>query len=145
MDAEKRRRKWSSNDHLFIEKKAFLPAGIVRFFPAPDYKIELREVEAGDRFVLQIHIQNNSLNLLTLQQYLLLEVLGLFYFYPAWMDSAEYVVREFSPGYQSTEILYDFIWPDNCSTTDPLKFWLGYFDPQTQSIAGSIDSVSFGF
>ncbi len=99
----------------------------------------------GDRFLLSINAVNNKPQTYTLRQYLILDVFGDYFFYPGWSQDLVYETVIFNAFDDLTSTILDFQWPEVSSSAEDLKFWLGYFDPETQSVAGEIKSVTFGY
>ncbi len=101
--------------------------------------------DAGESFVLDIEIFNNTATEITVQQFLILDVFGSYYFHPEWQETVDFTERDFLPGFYAMENIFDFVWPEVTGSADDLKFWLGFFDPANQSIIGEIDWVTFGY
>ena len=101
--------------------------------------------EAGDPFLLQIDLYNGTVDTLNIQQFLLLDVYGMFFFHPSWGTAVDFVDRHIVPGYNEIETILDFTWPGNVGSANDLRFWLGYFDPMAQVIVGEIDTAEFGY
>jgi carboxypeptidase T len=101
--------------------------------------------EGGEQFLLQLDIYNGRTEQLDLQQFLFLDVYGLFFFYPSWSISVDYIDRSIIPGYDELETILDFTWPSGVGGATGLNFWLGFYDPAAQVIVGNIDTVEFGY
>jgi len=101
--------------------------------------------EPGEQFLLEIEINNHSPIQYDVQQFLILEVYDFFYFHPGWTESVDLTIRQIDPWFQSMEPILDFAWPANAGAAQNLRFWLGYLDPEEQSVVGDIKSVMFGY
>ncbi|MBN1356017.1 hypothetical protein JXA40_07075 [bacterium] len=101
--------------------------------------------EAGDPFILKIHVSNGSTGLLTLDRFLVLDVYGSYFFNPSWRQSVDFETGTFPPGYSGTETILDFIWPEEAGSADDLIFWLGYYDSAASQVAGDIDMAEFSY
>lgn len=101
--------------------------------------------EAGETFLLQIDVRNGTTAMIDVQQFMLLDVYGLYFFHPSWGTDADFLNRHFLPGYSEVETILEFVWPANVGSADGLRFWLGYFDPVLQVIVGDINTVEFGY
>ncbi|MBN1551911.1 hypothetical protein JW979_10595 [bacterium] len=101
--------------------------------------------EAGDQFLLQIDITNDSDSSISLDQYLILQVYSMFFFYPSWHENLDLVTRTFEPGYSELETIFNFDWPANVGTANDLHFYLAYCKPGTYELFGDFDIVTFGY
>ncbi len=97
----------------------------------------------GDMFHLETEIVN-GLGAFNVDEYLLLEVYGMFWFYPDWSEDLDYVKRFIDDGTHRQTIL-EFIWPNVDSGADGLFFYYALFAPDTFDLMSDISYVIFGY
>ncbi|MBN1550784.1 hypothetical protein JW979_04930 [bacterium] len=110
-----------------------------------DLEISDTSFQAGDHFLLTRRAINPGPEV-TLEEWIILDVYGMYWFYPRWMMTPDYVLTTL-PGYSDeTMTIMDFNWPEgNFGTVSGLYFWGAFLDPNTSQIVGSYDFVEFGY
>ncbi|MBN1355400.1 hypothetical protein JXA40_03910 [bacterium] len=98
-----------------------------------------------DPFVLDIHTVNPSSQTFNVDQYLALEVAGLFFFWPQWTDAVGYAQRSYPAGCDSRENIFDFTWPSGVGSFSGIHFYLVSLNTATQTLAGPWDMVEWGY
>ncbi len=98
----------------------------------------------GDRFHLQLTLGNNGPTV-TLDLYIALQVGNHFFFWPGWSRDIEFQNTELPQGYDSTDTLLDFIWPDGAGSFQDICFWAVLLDPGTGSVAVPPESECFDY
>ena len=78
-------------------------------------------------------------------EYLILDVFGELFFYPGWTTDVDFQPRTFAPGEHAVDKIFDFMWPNVEGSVSGLRFYLGFLDPTTYTLVGSIDMVEFGY
>lgn len=100
---------------------------------------------AGDRFVLEINSKNAGASPFTVDQYLVLQVLDLYFFWPTWSNELGFDVRTYAAGYDDLETILDFYWPSGAGSFSPIYFWLVATLPDTFDLACTPDTLEFGY
>lgn len=101
-----------------------------------------RELTAGDRFLLEWQVLNPG-PALTAEQAIVLDVWGLYFFWPNWTDVTEWQQRTFAGAETHEETILDFIWPSGVGAAEGIWFWAALFDIETLEIYGGLQSISF--
>ena len=127
-----------------------LPTGTAEPTAMPDtLTLELHLSEetftGGDRFCLQRKAINPGPEI-TVQEWLILEAGGMFWFAPSWTETPSYDLLTL-PGESIRErVIFDFDWPDDVSgSAHGLRFWGAFLDPVYPAIVGEFDMVDFGY
>ena len=100
---------------------------------------------AGSEFELRLVIENRTGESLYLDQYLLLDIQGLYFFYPGWSEDPVLDVRDFAPGFSEDSTILEFTWPAAGANLENICFWLGYCHAGTAELVGEVDLVSFDY
>lgn len=80
----------------------------------------------GDRFTLDLLIDNQSGHSIQVQCYVILDACGCYFFWPDWSSRINSKTYDFVAGvYQET--IFDFIWPQVQSSSNCLAFWGALF------------------
>jgi len=101
--------------------------------------------EAGEPFLLHIATRNSTDSSLILERYVVLDVFGTYFFHPLWRQDLDYVIMTFTPDYEGSDIILDFVWPLGAGEAEGLVFWLAYLEPGTINLVGEVDTLSFGY
>ena len=99
----------------------------------------------GHEFNLSFTTQNPTNLTYYVDQYLLLEIATLYFFWPAWSEDLSYEYREYQPGYNDTETIFNFTWPGGAGTYMDNWFYLATFDAGTFNLSGNLDMVKWGY
>ncbi|MBN2055800.1 metallophosphoesterase [bacterium] len=99
---------------------------------------------AGDRFRLRFDVSNPGGELAAVQ-YVLLEIDGAFWSYPAWTAGVDGIPLRIAAGQGWSEYILDFIWPEDTGTGERLRFWAALIEPGANELIGSFDMVEWGY
>ncbi len=99
--------------------------------------------QEGDMFRLTTEIFN-PFNALIVEEYIILDVYGAYFFYPGWTESVD---SEWwgLPTQMFNQTILEFIWPEVAGQANELTFWIGLVEPGTVNILGSVDHARFGY
>lgn len=120
-----------------------------QFAPARFLEVDLELPAAhfseGDLFNLWSFTTNPGRNQGELPLVVVLEVSGVFWFFPSWTHAFEYQMFDVPNGYTSYEILPDFYWPAGVGSAAGLRFYGALLTPDLSSIFGLYDVEEFSF
>lgn len=108
-----------------------------------DLQMTDTQLQPGDLFRLDRQ-SNNSGNPIMVDEYLLLELFGSFWFWPNWTVQADYATVEIQFGQQPVETILTFSWPSGAGTVQGVKFWGAYLHAGT-SILICHDMIEWEF
>ncbi len=116
----------------------------------PDALIQELELSSemfhpGDLFELYVNTMNPGTGTYSIDQYIALQVLTSFYFWPSWETAIDSEPRTFPAGYDDSEEILTFNWPSGTGSFSGLAFWVVAMDKATGDLAGPYDSVEFGY
>jgi hypothetical protein len=113
---------------------------------APWYDLELADdnLVPGDLFQLDARAGNPSAQVLTADEYIVLDVFGAYYFYPAWTQSLQSRLVSVEPGTEMHHTVLSFYWPDNAGSAVGLYFYGALFEPSTFDLI-DLDSIFWSF
>ncbi|MBN1356753.1 hypothetical protein JXA40_10875 [bacterium] len=100
--------------------------------------------EAGEDFLFQCEIERNGPTV-TVEQYIILDVYGVYFFWPSWSETLDYENHSYPDGYHETTPIFDFIWPVVGGHASGLYFYAGCLAPGTTQLVGDISVVEFGY
>jgi C1A family cysteine protease len=89
--------------------------------------------QAGDFFEL-IFTVNNYQESREVNEWLLLDVYGQYWFWPSWSAQADFRTRTLTPRCSMRESILSFDWPEISGHADGLKFWAAIIDAQSGDI-----------
>jgi len=100
----------------------------------------------GDQFLLTFCYQNPGSGQ-SLDQYVLLDVFGLYFFWPGWEEAVDFERTFVRPGSNCADpqTILEFTWPDTDAAADGVAFWGAYLNPSAPVIVGNFDHLTFGF
>lgn len=97
-----------------------------------------------DVFELSCLIDNCTGNPFTLDEYIILDVMGQLWFWPSWSQSVDFNTVTLNPGaIQDHRVLW-FYWPAGVGALDGIKFWGGILSSGTTNLL-QFDSVQWGY
>ncbi|MBN1552916.1 hypothetical protein JW979_15690 [bacterium] len=99
----------------------------------------------NDPFVLDVHTVNPEDFTVSVDQYLALEVAGVFFFWPEWSADVSYAERSYTAGYDDYENIFNFTWPSGVGSFQGIRFWLVSILSGTAYLAGPYDMVEWGY
>ena len=129
----------NSNDGFLDFETSPITSGV-------DLQLNMESFTENDPFVLDCWVNNASLDTVEdLDLFVILEVAGLYYYYPNWTDTVDWQnLDELLPGKEFKSI-FDFTWPaGDFGTFSGINFYGGLVTPDIQ-LFGDYDVVSFGF
>jgi len=100
--------------------------------------------EAEEEFHLQCEIQRYG-STVTVEQYILLDVYGLYFFWPSWSEDLDFENHTYPDGYHETSSILQFIWPEVQGHADGLFFYAGCLYTGTTTLIGEVSMVEFGY
>lgn len=92
----------------------------------------------GDPFDFRVRVENPNTRPFGVDEYVLLDVWGEYYFWPSWGQEIDKKFEEFLPG-ETQQVILSFTWPRGAGEADGLAFWGAIFLP------GSFDLLSYGY
>ena len=79
-----------------------------------------------------------------IQQYLVLDVHGAYFFHPSWEEPLDQSDRSLPPG-ETVEWFLELQWPEGVGADQGLRFWLAAVDPATGELPGGYSFVEWGY
>lgn len=110
-----------------------------------DLRVNDANVAAGLPFVLFREWVNHSSEPAAVDEYIVLDVYGLYWFWPSWSQSIDNRSQTVLADKREAENLLYFIWPEGAGSASGLMFWGVLLDPDTMSIVGNYDNVTWGY
>jgi hypothetical protein len=114
-----------------------------------DLTVELRLnhpwFTGGDRLVLSLRTENRTLQQALVDQYVVLEVLGSYFFHPSWGTSPESTPRSLPPRSEETTDLVDLLLPTPLPAGGPFFFHAALLHAGSSDLASNVSTVVFGF
>ncbi|MBN1296703.1 hypothetical protein JXA80_07970 [bacterium] len=110
---------------------------------ATDIVLNQSHYYGGDRFLLTVRHSNSS-SPIHVDRYILLDVYGMYWFWPSWSDAPDSSAVTISSGYSESPV-FDFTWPSGVGTAEGLRFWAALLDPTSIQLVGPWDYVTFGY
>lgn len=98
--------------------------------------------EAGDPFELDLHLAGSGG--VTADIFVILDVYGMYWFWPGWTETADFVTDTPAAGVTSIN-LFNFTWPAVSGSAAGLYFWAGAVASGSAELTGDIDWVEFGY
>ncbi len=110
-----------------------------------DYQIftNQRYFHENDEFILKISIRN-GLEPVTVDQYIMLDISGHYWFWPSWKQELDFEQRNYQYGI-TEDVILEFVWPLTSGSLDGIKIWLGCTEPSTYELVGQITYTEFGY
>ncbi len=112
--------------------------------PGVDLMLNAEVFYETDRFLLEIDYLNPNAAPVQADVYLILDVYGVYWFWPSWTHEIDSASRSMPPRNATREILLDFIWPPYNGTFDGVTLWAAALVPGTSNLIGRYDHVTFG-
>jgi peroxiredoxin len=97
---------------------------------------------AGDLFVLSTRVV--TLGAVELDQFVVLDVYGSYWFWPSWGTELDSERRSF-PGGELNEELLSFTWPSGAGSATEIRFWAALLRPADGSLYGRYGNCEFSF
>ncbi|MBN2057062.1 hypothetical protein JW905_19195 [bacterium] len=99
---------------------------------------------SGDPFILTLSVANHG-PATTVQQYVILDVFGMYWFHDDWSSEPDSTIRSLQAGASWQDTILDFTWPAGAGTADDVRFWAAMLIPDTSTLASNIDYCDFGW
>jgi hypothetical protein len=109
-----------------------------------DLRLNKTMFEPFDHFVLSTLIINNSATI-EVDEYILLDVYGSFWFWPTWSQTLDFERRTIEAGETYEDTIIDIWWPAGAGSADDLRFYGALLDPETSTLVCNFDMVEFGY
>ncbi len=110
-----------------------------------DLELNKTTFTGGDDFLLTCRSYNPGSEI-TLDQYILLDAVGQYFFWPDWTVSPACRLTTVPQGTSPSETILSFTWPEgNMGQISGLHFWAAFLDPSTNTLVGELDFVEFGY
>ena len=98
-----------------------------------------------DTFKLDVRIYS-PLTTMTVDEYIVLDIASTYYyFWPSWGQGADSKAVNLIPGYDETENIFTFTWPDGVGSAGNLRFWAAMIDPETMQLYGQYDMEEWSY
>jgi|GEM_PF-402523 len=110
-----------------------------------DLRINDTNVAPGLPFVLFREWVNHSSQGAGVDEYIILDVYGLYWFWPSWTQTVDNQSQNVAADERHADNLMSFIWPDGAGSASGLIFWGALLDPGTSTLVGNVDNVSWGY
>lgn len=112
---------------------------------AVTYDIALydNDLEAGDLFRLT-RACFNPFAAVTVDEYILLDVYGSYWFWPAWSTSPDFETWGLPSGSGNDDVILEFTWPTVEGTAEDLRFWGAFLTSGTTDLI-VYDMVTWGY
>jgi hypothetical protein len=99
----------------------------------------------NDDFLLKVRTRNPASSAVAVDQYIALQVIDSFYFWPSWSVSPNCGDRSYNAGCDMQETILEFVWPSGAGSFSPLYFWLVSLRADTSTLAGPFDSAGWEY
>ncbi|MBN2053970.1 hypothetical protein JW905_03545 [bacterium] len=103
------------------------------------------EYHPGDRFHLGVTITNADPVSHAVEEYIIVEAFGNFYYRPAWTNEPYGDPMGLGPAAEVSHEIADFIWPEGVGSGRDIRFWGALVDVATGLLAGEYDVYGFDF
>jgi len=92
------------------------------------------DLHTGDLFLLERECGNPLETLLTADEYIILDVFGLYWFWPGWTQNLDKMQLDLSSGEHRNDTILTFVWPENTGSGSGLRFWGAILFAQTMDL-----------
>ncbi len=101
---------------------------------------------SGDLCWLRAHVCNDATETLQgMPLFVVLDVVGAYWFWPTWSSDIDYDRRDFVPGQTTVGIIPEFTWPENDSAFSGAMFHGAVLDQEMTTLLGEMGSWRFGW
>ncbi|HPQ41531.1 MAG TPA: right-handed parallel beta-helix repeat-containing protein [bacterium] len=97
----------------------------------------------GERFLLEADCTVPAAGSYDL--YVMLDIYGLYYFYPAWTEALNHARIDIDAGLTRTETILDFTWPDGDLGSAAIFIWGLMTQPDSWELVGNFDQAYFEY
>ena len=121
--------------HLYWEMKSDYAVGPIYLKIARDVLAGDHHFEPGEQFILDLFLMNGGPSIVV-DVYVILDVYGLFYFWPSWEQVPDSVSTHLHSGQVEEWTILGFAWPEGAGSGEAV-IWgamtaLGSYDPLTE-------------
>ncbi|MBN2053387.1 hypothetical protein JW905_00610, partial [bacterium] len=99
---------------------------------------------AGDPFLLTCRTVNRGFTV-EVDHYIVLDVYGDYWFWPAWTPDLAAVWRHYGQDWDQTEVILDFTWPSAAGAASDILFWGALLEPGGWALMSNVAMCSFDF
>lgn len=99
---------------------------------------------AGERFLLLAELTNANVPL-WVDEYIILDVYGYYFFYPNWTSNLDYATILLEADANDVQTILDFIWPDGAGYARDLAFWGALLESGTINLISNLEYEVFGY
>lgn len=110
---------------------------------ATDIVLNQSLFDTGDNFRLAIRHSNSGSSVLV-DKYILLDVYGMYWWWPSWSEAIDSSSDSISSGF-TEDVIFEFPWPADTGSATDLRFWAALLEPGTSNLVGPWDYVTFGY
>ncbi|HPQ39833.1 MAG TPA: hypothetical protein PLV45_05610 [bacterium] len=110
---------------------------------ASDLVLNQDHYTGGDTFRLVLRHSNTGGSTIV-DKYILLDVYGMYWYWPGWSETLDFSQDSISSGY-TEDVIFDFSWPSGVGEAHDLRFWSALLEPGTANLVGPWDYVTFGY
>ena len=104
------------------------------------------ELESGDLFLLRALCTGDAGSEdYAAELYVVLDVMGNFWFHPGWTPAPQYQIITLQPGQSKMVFLLEFTWPDTSTAPGTAAFWGALLEPGTSLLIGTFDHKGFTY
>ncbi len=96
--------------------------------------MEDTDLETGDTFSLERMLKNRSSQSLTVDEYIILDVSGEYWFWESWGTDVDKKTWMPAGNADYEEVILEFVWPDDCGSIPEFRFWGACLDPATGAV-----------
>ncbi|MBN1550266.1 hypothetical protein JW979_02305 [bacterium] len=98
----------------------------------------------GDEFLFECEVIRRG-SAVTVDQYIILDVYTMYFFWPSWSSDLDYETHTFSDGYHHRDPILQFTWPEVGGHASGINFYAGCLYAGTATLIGDISIVTFGY
>ncbi len=102
------------------------------------------QFNAGDLFDFRHRVMRQGSSV-TVDKYIILDVYGVYFFWPNWTQDLGFETHTYANGYNQTLPILNFQWPEVSGHASGLKFYAGCLYTGTANLIGDISMVEFGY
>jgi hypothetical protein len=104
-------------------------------------------LNAGDQFLLDLLYWNTTQDdLYDIPLFVVLDIDGIFWFWPEWESSMDYASKNLSAGWISErETLLNFVWPDIDGHNAGLRFLAAFTNPDMSDLLGELAVIEWEY
>ncbi|MBN2053706.1 hypothetical protein JW905_02210, partial [bacterium] len=100
---------------------------------------------AGDQMRLWTIIQNKEFYGVTVDEFIVLELFGNYWFWPSWNQDLDYVTTYLSPGARVEDLILQFTWTHETASIQNIIFWAALLESGTSDLFGTYSWCSIDF